>query len=50
MGRSGRYKQLLDDLKEMRRSWNLKEETLECTLWRTHFGRSCGPALRQTTE
>jgi hypothetical protein len=40
MGRRGRRrKQLLDDLKEDRRYWKLKEETLDRTLWRTHFGR-----------
>jgi hypothetical protein len=39
MGRRGRkHKQLLDDLKEKRRSWKLKEEALDRTLWRTRFG------------
>jgi len=28
-------KQPLDDLKEMRGSWKLKEEALDGTLWRT---------------
>jgi hypothetical protein len=42
MERQGRrYKQLMDDLKEYRRYWNLKEEILHCTLWRTRFGRGC---------
>jgi hypothetical protein len=43
-------KQLLDDLKEKRRYWKLKEEALDHTLWRTRFGRGYGPVLRQTTE
>jgi hypothetical protein len=35
-GRLGRRrKQLLDDLKEKRRYWKLKEEALDRTLWRT---------------
>jgi hypothetical protein len=39
-GRRGRRrKQLLDDLKEKRRYWKLKEEALDCTLWSNLFGR-----------
>jgi hypothetical protein len=39
MGRpERRRKQLLDDLKEERGYWNLKEEELDRTLWRTCFG------------
>jgi hypothetical protein len=50
-GRRGRRrKQLLDDLKENRRYWRLKEEALDRTLWRTRFGRSYGPVVRQTAE
>jgi hypothetical protein len=50
-GRRGRRrKQLLDDLKEKRRYWKLKEEALDRTLWRTRFGRGYGPFVRQTTE
>jgi hypothetical protein len=50
-GRQGRgCKQLLDDLKKKRRSWKLKEEALDRTLWRTRFGRDYGPVVRQTTE
>jgi hypothetical protein len=50
-GRRGRRrKQLLYDLKEKRRYWKLKEEALDCTLWRTGFGRGYGPLVRQTTE
>jgi hypothetical protein len=50
-GRRGRgRKQLLDDLKEKKRYWKLKEEALDLTLWRTRFGRGYGPVVRQTTE
>jgi hypothetical protein len=50
-GRRGRRrKQLLDDLKEIRGYWKLKAEALDRPLWRTHFGRGCGPVLRQTAE
>jgi hypothetical protein len=37
--RGRRRKQLLDDLKEARRYWKLKEEAQDRTLWRTQFGR-----------
>jgi hypothetical protein len=51
MGRRGTWrKQLLDDLKEKRRYWKLKEEELDRILWRTRFGRGYGPVVRQTTE
>ena len=50
-GRQGRrLQQLLDDLKEMGVYWKLNEEALDYTVWRTHFGRRCGPVLGQTTE
>jgi hypothetical protein len=50
-GRRGRIrKQLLDDFKEMRRYWKLKEEALDRILWRTGFGRGYGPIVRQTIE
>jgi hypothetical protein len=50
-GRGGRRrKQLLDDLKERRRYWKLKEEALDRILWRTRFGRGYGPVVRQTAE
>jgi hypothetical protein len=50
-GRRGRRrKQLLDDLKEKRRCWKLREEALDRTLWRTRFGRGYGPVVRQTAE
>jgi hypothetical protein len=50
-GRRGRRrKQLLEDPKENRRYWRLKEEAPDHTLWRTRFGRGYGPVVRQTTE
>ena len=30
--------------------WKLLEEALDRTLWRSRFGRGCGPVVRQTTE
>ena len=47
--RGGRKrKQLLDDLKETRGLWKLKEKALDRILWKTHIGRSNGPVVRQT--
>jgi hypothetical protein len=37
--RRRRSKHLLDDLKEMRQYWKLKQEALDHTIWRTHFRR-----------
>jgi hypothetical protein len=48
--RGRRPKQLPDDLKENRRYWNLKEEALNRTLWKTGFGRDCGLFRKQTRE
>jgi hypothetical protein len=45
-----RLEQLLDDFKEIRGNWKLKEEALDLPLWRTCFGRGCGPVVTQTTE
>ena len=45
--RKTRYKQLQDDLKEKRGYWQLKEEALDHTLWKTRFGRCYGPVVRQ---
>jgi hypothetical protein len=39
--------QLLDDLKETRGYWNLKQEALDRNLWRTPFVRGCGLVVRQ---
>jgi hypothetical protein len=47
--RGRRHKQLLDDLKEARRYWKLKEGAQDCTLWRSQFGRGYGAVARQTT-
>jgi hypothetical protein len=44
-----RHKQLLDDLKEARRYWTLKQEVQDRTLSRTQFGRVYGSVGRQTT-
>jgi hypothetical protein len=50
-GRRGRRRQqLLDDLKEKRRYWKLKEEALDRTVRRTRLERGYGPVVRQTTE
>jgi hypothetical protein len=50
-GRQGRRrKQLVDDLKERRGYWELKEEALDCTVWRTRFGRGYGLVVRQTVQ
>jgi hypothetical protein len=46
--RGTRSKKLLNDLKEKRGYWKLKEEALDRTLWRTSFGRRYGPVVRQT--
>jgi hypothetical protein len=46
-GRRGRRcRQLLDDLKEIRKYWKLKEEALDRILWRYLFGRGYGPVVR----
>jgi hypothetical protein len=50
-GRRGRRcKKLLDELKEKRRYWKLKEEALDRTVWRTRCGRGDGLVVRQTAE
>ena len=43
-----RRKQLLDDRNEERGYCKLTEEALDRALWRTVFGRDCGPVVRQT--
>ena len=45
-----RRRKLLNDLKETRGYSNLKEEALDCTMWRARFGRGFGPDVRQTTK
>ena len=50
MGRRRRRGKLFDDLEETRGYWKLKKETPDRTLWRTGFGRGCGPVVRQTND
>ena len=50
-GRQGRRRmQLLDNFKEKRVYFKLKEEAPDRTLRRTRCGRRYGPVVRQTTE
>jgi hypothetical protein len=49
-GRHRRRKQLLDDLKEKRVYWKLKDEALARTLRENQFGISYGPLLKQTAK
>jgi hypothetical protein len=44
-----RRKQLLDDLKEARGYWKLKEGVQDRGLWGTGFERRYVPAVRKTT-
>jgi hypothetical protein len=46
--RERRRQQLLNDLKDKRRYWKLKEEALDRTQWSTRFGRGYGPVVTQT--
>jgi len=49
-GRRGRRrKQLLEDIKEKKGYWKLKDEALDFTLRGTNFRRSSGPVVMQTT-
>jgi hypothetical protein len=43
-----RRRKLLDDLKEGRGYSHMKEEAVDCTMQRAHFGRGFGPVVRQT--
>jgi hypothetical protein len=50
-GRQGRRRRkLLDNLKEKSGYSHLKEEALDCTMWRVRFRRGFGPVVRQTTK
>jgi len=50
-GRQGRkHRKLLDDLKERRGYSQLKEEAVDCTVWRARVGRGFGLVIRQTTK
>jgi len=48
--RGRRSKKLLDDLKDRRGYSHLKEEALDRTMWRNHFGGGFGLVIRQNTE
>ena len=48
--RGRRRKRLLDDLKDRTGYSHLKEEALDCTMWRNHFRGGFGPVVRQNTE
>jgi hypothetical protein len=48
MERPGRRcKQPLNNLKETRRYWKLKEVALDPTVWKTRLGRSCRKTMLQ---
>ena len=50
-GRRGRrHRKLLDDLKERRGYFYLKEKALDRAMWTARFGRGFGPVVRQTTK
>jgi hypothetical protein len=44
-GGGRRHKQVLKEIKEKIGYCKLKEEALDHTVWRTRFGRVCGPVL-----
>jgi hypothetical protein len=48
--RGRRSKQLLDNLKETRGYWKLKDEALDRNACRTRLRRGYGPVVRQTAE
>jgi len=48
--RRRRSAQLLYDLEEKRRHWNLKEEARVRTVWRTCFGRGYNPFATQASK
>ena len=48
--RGRRRKKLLDGLKDSRGYCHLKEEALDRTVWRNHFGGGFGPVVRQTAK
>ena len=48
--RGRRRRKLLEDRKDRRGYYHLKEETLDHTTWRNHFGESFDPVVRQNTE
>jgi hypothetical protein len=48
--RGRRCRHLLDNLKEKRGYWKLKEEAQDRIVRRTRFGSGHGPVVRHTTE
>jgi hypothetical protein len=48
--RGGGRKQLLDDLKETREYWQLKEGALDRTLWSTYLRKCYGPDVAKNGE
>jgi hypothetical protein len=40
----------LDDVKENKEFWKMKEEALDLSLWRIRFGRGYGHLVRQTAK
>ena len=50
IGRRGRRRKQLLNLKEKRGYWKFKEAALDRTVWRTGFGRFYGRVVRQTVE
>jgi len=48
--RERRHMQLLGDLEEKRRYWELKYAAIYRNVWRTHFVKGYGSAVMQTTE
>jgi len=44
------FTEILDEIREMRRYWKLREEALGLPKWRIRIGRSYGSVVRQTTE
>jgi hypothetical protein len=48
--RGRKRRKLLAELKERRGCSHSKEEDLDRTLWRAHFGRGFGPVVRQSTK
>ena len=48
--RGRRSRKLLDDLKDRRGYFHLKEEALDRTTWRNSFGGGFEPVVRKNTE
>jgi len=48
--RRRRLENLLDDLNKKRGHWKMKEEALNCPLWRTSLGRGYGYVVERTAE